>query len=91
MSGFSLLQLLMCRVGRDTIPILLIHKPVVLAMGVVFGKMAVSVSAALAIEFVLAIVISEGIYVLTSPFFPFLYGESRRFGIESGRTISRYR
>ena len=40
---------------------------------------------------VLAIVISEGIYVLTSPFFPFLYGESRRFGIESGRTMSRYR
>ena len=91
LSGFSLLQLLMCRVGRDTIPILLIHKPVVLAMGVVFGKMAVSDPAAVAIEFLLAIVISEGIYVLTAPFFPFLYGESRRFGIESGRSMSRYR
>lgn len=72
------MQMLLGRLGRDTIPILLFHKPVTLALGVVLGKMGVNPLTAVLIEFVMAVVISEGIYVLTVPLFPFLYGESRR-------------
>jgi hypothetical protein len=57
----------------------------------VFGKMGMSGAPALLIEFVAALVISEGIFVLTLPFFPFLFGESRRFGFDADRGVSRYR
>ncbi len=91
LAGFSLLPELFSRLGRDTIPILLFHKPVVLALGVVFGKMGMQDWLALLIEFVFAIVISEGIFVLTVPFFPFLYGENRQLRYEYGRAAARYR
>jgi hypothetical protein len=79
------------RLGRDTIPILLLHKPVALALGVVFGKMGMPAAAALLIEFAFALVISEGIFVLTVPYFPFLYGETRSLRHESEWAASRYR
>jgi fucose 4-O-acetylase-like acetyltransferase len=90
-ADFSLCGQLLSRLGKDTIPILLLHKPVALALGVVFGKMGMSEHLAVLIEFVFALVISEGVFVLTAPFFPFLYGESRRLGIETGREALRYR
>ncbi len=91
MAGFSLLPELFSRLGRDTIPILLFHKPVVLALGAVFGKMGMQDWLALLIEFVFALVISEGIFVLTVPLFPFVYGESRQLRYEYGRAAARYR
>lgn len=91
LAEYLLLDQFLGRIGRDTIPILLLHKPVVLALGVVFGKMGMSDLTSVGIEFVFAVVISEGIFVLTAPFFPLLYGESRRFGFDPGRGISRYR
>ncbi len=78
LAEFFLLDQLLSRLGRDTIPILLLHKPVVLALSVVFGKMGMQDTTALALEFLFALVISEGVYVLTVPYFAFLYGEKRR-------------
>lgn len=91
LSDFLLLDQLWSRLGRDSIPILLLHRPVALALGVVFGKMGMSDSLAVIIEFVFALVISEGVFVLTVPYCPFLFGETRRFYYESGRRMSRYR
>ncbi|MBO4887428.1 MAG: acyltransferase family protein [Firmicutes bacterium] len=91
LAGFSLLDGLLSRLGRDTIPILLFHKPVALALGVVFGKMGVPDAMAVAIEFVFALVISEGIFVLTRPLFPWAYGESERPRYGSERGAARYR
>lgn len=91
LSTLTPLDQVLVRIGKDTIPILLLHRPVVLALGMVFGKMGMSGAPALLIEFVAALVISEGIFVLTLPFFPFLFGESRRFGFDADRGVSRYR
>lgn len=91
LADFMLLSPLVSRLGRDTIPILLFHKPVALALGVVFGKMGMQDWLALLIEFVFALVISEGIFVVTVPFFPFLYGENRQLRYEYGRGAARYR
>ena len=91
LADFSLCSPLLSRLGRDTIPILLLHKPVALALGVVFGKMGMSATVALLIEFGFALVISEGIFVLTAPFFPVVYGESRQLRYEYGRGAARYR
>ena len=91
LADFSLISPLVSRLGRDTIPILLLHKPVALALGVVFGKMGISATVALLIEFGFALVISEGIFVLTVPFFSFLYGENRQLRYEYGRGAARYR
>ena len=91
LAEFSLVSPLLSRLGRDTIPILLLHKPVALALGVVFGKMGMSATIALLIEFVFALVISEGVFVLTVPLFPFVYGESRQLRYEYGRGAARYR
>ncbi len=79
LSGLPLIQQLLSRLGRDTIPILIFHKPVVLALATVFGKMGVPNTTAFLIEFVLAVVVSEGVYVLTAPLLPFVYGESRHY------------
>lgn len=91
LAGLPLVDELLSRLGRDTIPILLFHKPVALALGVVFGKMGMSNTLAIVIEFVFALVISEGVYVLTVPYFPFAYGESRMYGYRAARGTSHYR
>lgn len=91
LAGFSPLDEHFSRLGRDTIPILLLHKPVALALGVVFGKMGMQPLTALVIEFVFSLVISEGVFVLTAPYFPFMYGESRQLRYEYGRGSARYR
>ena len=91
LADFSLLSPLLGRLGRDTIPILLLHKPVALALGVVFGKMGMPITLSVAIEFGFALVISEGVFVLSAPYFPFVYGESRQLRYEYGRGAARYR
>jgi fucose 4-O-acetylase-like acetyltransferase len=91
LADFTFPSPLLSRLGRDTIPILLLHKPVALALGVVFGKMGMPAAAALLIEFAFALVISEGIFVLTVPFFPVVYGESQQLRYEYGRGAARYR
>ena len=90
-SDFSFMDQLIGRLGRDSLAILVLHKPVTLALGVVFGKMGMTPALAVGIEFLFALVISEGVFVLTVPFLPFVYGETRRFYYESGRSLSRYR
>ena len=77
LAEIPLLDHLLSRLGRDTIPVLVLHKPVALALAVVFAKMGISANMALAVEFLLSLVISEGVYVLTVPFFPFAYGERK--------------
>ena len=91
LNGLPLISQLLSRLGRDTIPSLIFHKPVVLALGTVFGKMGVSDTTAVLIEFLLAVVISEGVYVLTAPLLPFLYGESRLDRNDYARGMTRYR
>ena len=72
----SPLKSLFIRLGRHTIPILLIHKPIVLALGKFFGKTTVAYGALFtAAEIIIAIAVSEIVYGLTSKYLPILYGE----------------
>ena len=67
---------LFVRLGKHTIPILLIHKPIVQLLGKIFGKTtAVYGTAFMVIEILVAIAVSEIVYNLSSKYFPILYGE----------------
>ena len=67
---------LFVRLGKHTIPILLIHKPIVQLLGKIFGKTtAVYGTAFMVIEILVAVAVSEIVYKLTSKYLPVLYGE----------------
>lgn len=69
-------SLLLCRLGRHTIPILLIHKLVIRILErVLINK--VSGILATCIEVVIAIAISEVFYCMTVKHMPILFGERR--------------
>lgn len=68
----------LARMGSHTIPILLIHKPVVQILGKVFQKTGVTDFVAVVVEFVVAVLVSEGVYWLSVRRMPGIYGEDRR-------------
>ena len=74
---FNIIRSLLIRLGKHTLPILLLHKPIVFGFDTLFHWINMPSLFAVLLEVIFSIIICEAIYSVLNRFLPFIFGESR--------------